>query len=64
MKSYSNDSVTAADLANVTGEVQRTVNQAISEVDVKQTRQIMLLRWAVGLSFAVNAALTLILHLA
>lgn len=31
----------------------------LDAIDAKQARQIIMLRWAVGISFAVNVALTL-----
>lgn len=36
----------------------------LDAIDAKQARQIVMLRWAVGLSFVVNAALTLALKFA
>ena len=33
----------------------------LDAIDAKQARQIIFLRWAVGVSFVLNAALTLVL---
>jgi hypothetical protein len=56
MKSYSNDAITRDEL-NLVDQSVSAAHQAVSFVDQKQTRQIVMLRWAIGLSFVVNALL-------
>lgn len=63
MKSYSNDAITRDELHAV-GQSISDAHQAVSDVDLKQTRQIIMLRWAIGLSFAVNALLAIALRFA
>jgi hypothetical protein len=60
MKSYSSDSITAADLAQSKAEHIALIDS----VDQKQSRQITQLRYWLIASFVLNALLTVALHLA
>lgn len=60
MRSYSNDAITATDLAKAKEEHAALVD----EVDQKQGRQIAQLRTWLIVSFVLNVLLTVALHLA
>lgn len=57
MKNYGTDTVTPESLRRATTQLET----AVDAVDQKQTKQIMALRWAVGISAGVNLLISLVL---
>ena len=63
MKSYSSDSVSKEQVQAAEERAISISAAVISEVDIRQAKQITFLRWAVGICFLVNTPLLIAIAL-